>query len=175
MTVRGPFIGVIGAGSCSSAVARLAYEVGREIARNHGVLVCGGLGGVMAAAAQGAKDAGGYTVGILPGPNIGEANQYIDFPIATNMSHARNAIIVRTSEVLIAVAGSYGTLSEMALALKIGKGVVALELQFSVPGVRLALTAKEAVQAALAIFKSDRSVHDNRDVDFRPEILPHRF
>jgi uncharacterized protein (TIGR00725 family) len=154
--VRGPFIGVIGAGSCSAALARLACEVGREIARNHAVLVCGGLGGVMAAAAQGAKELDGYTVGILPGPNIAEANEYIDFPIATNMSHARNAIIVRTSQVLIAIAGGYGTLSEMALAMKIGKGVVAIKPQFSVPGVRIASNAEEAVKEALALIDSGR-------------------
>ena len=156
MRARGPFIGVIGAGSCSARVARLAYDVGREIARINGVLVCGGLGGVMAAAAKGAKELGGYTVGILPGPNIGDANEYIDFPIATNMSHARNAIIVRTAEVLIAVGGSYGTLSEMALALKIGKGVVALQPQFSVPGVRLAPTPVEAVKEALTLLDAGR-------------------
>lgn len=157
MSVRGPFIGVIGAGTCSARIAGMACEVGREIARNHGVLVCGGLGGVMAAAARGAKELGGYTVGILPGPNIGEANEYIDFPIATNMSHARNAIIVRTAEVLIAVGGSYGTLSEIALALKIGKGVIALQPQFSIPGVRIASTSEEAVREALALLDAGQS------------------
>ena len=156
LKLRGPLIGVIGAGSCSAAIAELAYEVGREIARHNGVLVCGGLGGVMAAAARGAKEQGGFTVGILPGPNIGEANAYIDFPVATNMSHARNAIIVRTSEVLIAVAGSYGTLAEMALALKIGKGVVAIKPQFSVPGVRLASSPADAVKQALALLDAGR-------------------
>ena len=156
MRVRCPFIGVIGAGSCSSAIAELAYGVGREIARHNGVLVCGGLGGVMEAAARGAKKEGGCTVGILPGPHISEANAYIDMPIATNMSHARNAIIVRTAEVLIAVAGSYGTLSEMALALKIGKGVVAIQPQFNVPGIRLASSPAEAVKQALALIETRR-------------------
>lgn len=153
---RGPFIGVIGAGSCSASVSRLALEVGREIARHNAVLVCGGLGGVMSAAAQGARELGGYSVGILPGPNISEANEFIDFPIATNMSHARNAIIVRTSQVLIAIAGGYGTLSEMALAMKIGKGVVAIKPQFTVPGVRLASTPQEAVKGALALIEAER-------------------
>lgn len=148
---RGPLIGVIGAASCSSVVAALAFEVGREIARQNGVLVCGGLGGVMAAAARGAKESNGYTVGILPGPDIGKANPYIDFPIATNMSHARNAIIVNTAQVLIAIAGSYGTLSEMALALKAGKGVIALQPQFNVPGVRVVASPAEAVTEALAL------------------------
>jgi len=143
---RAPLIGVIGAGSCCEEVEELAFEVGREIARHKAVLVCGGLEGVMAAAARGAKQLGGYTVGILPGPSIYGANAYIDFPIATNMGHARNMIIVSTAEALIAVAGSYGTLSEIALALKIGKGVIALQPQFCVPGVRLAMSPQEAVE-----------------------------
>jgi uncharacterized protein (TIGR00725 family) len=152
---RGPFIGVIGAGSCSADIAELACDIGREIARNHGVLVCGGLGGVMAAAARGAKELGGYTVGILPGPHIRDANAYIDFPIATNMGHARNVIIVRTAEVLIAVAGHYGTLSEIALALKMGKGVVAIQPQFDIPGVRVTQSPPEAVQEALALLETE--------------------
>lgn len=148
---RGPLIGVIGAASCSAAVAALAFEVGREIARRHGILVCGGLGGVMAAAARGAKEGNGCTIGILPGADIGKANPYIDFPIATNMGHARNAIIVNTAQVLIAVAGSYGTLSEMALALKAGKGVIALQPQFDIPGVQVVASPAEAVTEALAL------------------------
>lgn len=151
MRSRQPLIGVIGAASCPSSAAALAFEVGREIARHHGILVCGGLGGVMSAAARGAKEGGGCTVGILPGPDIGKANPHIDIPIATNMGHARNAIIVNTAEVLIAVAGSYGTLSEIALALKAGKGVIALLPQFDIPGVRVVASPQEAVAAALAL------------------------
>jgi uncharacterized protein (TIGR00725 family) len=151
--VRSPFIGVIGAGSCSPDIEEIACEVGREIARHGGVLVCGGLGGVMTAAARGAKEVGGYTVGILPGPNIADANAFIDFPIATNMSHARNAIIVCTAEVLIAVTGGWGTLSEMALAVKMGKGVVAIQPQFDIPGVQVALSPLEAVKEALVLLR----------------------
>ena len=145
----GPLIGVIGAGACSEEVAQLAREVGREIARRGAVLLCGGLGGVMAAAARGAKDAGGITLGILPGPSIQDANPYIDIPVATNMGQARNAIIVQTAQALIAVAGGYGTLSEMALALKIGKTVVALRPQFEIVGVQRVDTAKDAVAIVL--------------------------
>jgi uncharacterized protein (TIGR00725 family) len=151
--VRSPFIGVIGAGSCSPHIEELACEVGREIARHGGVLVCGGLGGVMAAAARGAKEAGGYTVGILPGPSMTDANASIDFPVATNMGHARNAIIVCTAEVLIAVTGGFGTLSEMALALKMGKGVIAIHPQFDIPGVHVAQSPLEAVQEALLLLQ----------------------
>lgn len=151
--MRAPLIAVVGAGSCSQEVESLAAEVGREIAQNGAVLVCGGLGGVMAAAARGAKEAGGPTMGILPGPRTEEANPYIDFPVATNMGQARNAIIVQTADVLISVVGWYGTLSEIAMALKIGKAVVALRPQFSIPGLRVALEPNEAVKEALNAIK----------------------
>lgn len=152
--MQGPYIGVVGAASCSLDIDELAAEVGREIARRKAVLICGGLGGVMSAAARGAKEEGGLTIGILPGPKISEANSYIDFPIATNMGQARNAIIVQTADVLIAVAGGYGTLSEMALALKIGKGVVALGTQFSVPGLHVVHESGEAVRVAFDLISS---------------------
>jgi uncharacterized protein (TIGR00725 family) len=145
----GPLIAVIGAGSCSPAVEELAAEVGRELALRGAVLLCGGLGGVMSAAARGAKEQGGLTLGILPGPDISSANAYIDIPIATNMGQARNAVIAQSAQALIAVAGGYGTLSEMALALKIGKPVVALQPRFQIPGLQCPATAQEAVDAAL--------------------------
>jgi len=144
------FLAVVGAGSCSDSVEDLAAEVGREIARHDAVLICGGLGGVMAAAARGAKEVGGFTIGILPGACSRDANVYIDFPVATNMGQARNAIIVQTADALIAVDGGYGTLSEMALALKIGKPVVAIQSRFAIPGVQAARTPSEAVSIALA-------------------------
>ncbi len=150
-------VGVIGGGVSSPIEEELAAGVGREIARRGAVLVCGGRGGVMAAAARGAKEAGGLTVGILPGPDIRDANPYIDFPIATNMGQARNAVIVHTAQALIAVSGGYGTLSEIALALKIGKGVVALSPRFDIPGVRLAEAPEEAVREALAMIDDDFS------------------
>lgn len=149
--MRGPFIGVVGAGKCSERIEKIAERVGREIAGSGAVLVCGGLGGVMTAAARGARDAGGYTVGILPGPDIKDANPYIDFPIATNMGQARNAIIVQTADVLISVAGGFGTLSEIALAAKIGKGVVSLEPPFQIAGIHEAEGPEEAVRQALAL------------------------
>ncbi len=149
----GPLIGVIGAGTCSDDVLQLAEEVGREIARRGAVLVCGGLGGVMTAAAKGAKGAGGITLGILPGPSVRDANPYIDLAVATNMGQARNAIIVQTAHALVAIAGGYGTLSEMALALKIGKTVVALRPQFEIVGVQQVDTANDAI--ALVMDGSD--------------------
>ena len=157
MGTRGPLIGVIGAGFCPAEVAELAAEVGREIARRGAVLVCGGLGGVMTAAARGAKEMGGFTIGILPGAATVDANPHIDFPVATNMGQARNVIIVQTSDVLISVSGGYGTLSETALALKIGKGVVALLPEFDIGGVHGAESPRDAVQVALSLIDTGLS------------------
>jgi uncharacterized protein (TIGR00725 family) len=145
-------IAVIGAGHENADIERLAEEVGREIAASGAILICGGLGGVMEAAARGAKEKGGTTVGILPGTDKAEANKYIDIKIATAMSHARNAIITRTADAVIAVGGEYGTLSEIAFGLKLGKSVIVLESAKSeltdVKGVKLAKTPKEAVEMA---------------------------
>jgi uncharacterized protein (TIGR00725 family) len=120
------FVAVIGSASCDEGVAALARDVGREIARQGAVLVCGGRGGVMEAACQGAKAVGGTTVGILPGSDRREANPYVDVPIATGLGEARNAIVVRTADAVVAISGGYGTLSEIGLALKMGRPVVGL-------------------------------------------------
>ncbi|MBP8645676.1 MAG: TIGR00725 family protein [Syntrophobacteraceae bacterium] len=148
--MKRPIIGVIGTGNSTPALDTLAREVGREIARCGAILVCGGLGGVMEAAAAGAKEVGGTTVGILPGSGVEDANPYIDVPIATNMGQARNAVIVHTADVLIAVDGEYGTLSEMAMALKIGKPVIALKPRFSIPEVVVMEHPREAVEKAIS-------------------------
>lgn len=119
-------VAVIGGNFCTKDIAEMAYQVGKRIAERKHILICGGLAGVMEAACRGAKDGGGLTIGILPGKDKNEANRFVDIPIVTAMSHARNAIIVRTADVLIAVDGKYGTLSEIGLALAIGKKVVGL-------------------------------------------------
>lgn len=120
-------IAVIGQSEAEGEIARMAREVGRLIAKEGWVLLCGGLGGVMEEAARGAAEADGLTVGILPGKSASEANPYIRLPIVTAMSHARNAILVRTADGLIAVGGKYGTLSEIALALVLEKPVIGLK------------------------------------------------
>jgi uncharacterized protein (TIGR00725 family) len=120
------YIAVVGGQLCTEEEARAAYEVGRLLAERNSVVVCGGLTGVMEAACKGAKDAGGTTIGILPGPFRSDANEYVDIAIATDMGQARNAIIVRTADAVIAIGGEYGTLSEIAMALKMGKRVVAV-------------------------------------------------
>lgn len=119
-------IAVIGSAVCDEETAALARQVGGEIARRGAVVVCGGRGGVMEAACQGAKTAGGLTVGILPGFDSREANPYVDLSIVTGLGEARNAIVVRTAGAVVAIRGGYGTLSEIGLALKMGRPVVGL-------------------------------------------------
>ncbi len=119
-------IGVIGGASVLEEIYELALEVGREIARAGAVLVCGGRTGVMEAASRGAHEAGGLVVGILPGSSPGEANPFVDIPIVTNLGLARNVLVVQTAQALIAVDGSYGTLSELAFALQLGKPIAGL-------------------------------------------------
>ena len=142
-------IGVIGAGRCADDTASVAYDVGRLIAANKAVLLCGGLGGVMEHAARGARDSGGLTVGILPGFDIKDANPYIDISIPTGLSHARNILVVRSSMALIAVEGSHGTLSEIAIALKLGKPVIGLNTWDIGPEIIKAENADDAVKKAI--------------------------
>jgi len=139
------YIAVIGGSDISPETARLAREVGREVAERGAVLLCGGLGGVMAAAAQGAQDAGGVSLGILPEGDRRRANPYLTYAIATNLGHARNVLIAHSADALIAVDGSYGTVSEAAIALKLGKPVIALNVTWDLPGLQRAATPTEAV------------------------------
>jgi uncharacterized protein (TIGR00725 family) len=143
--MRKALVAVIGGNDCSPEVEKLAYETGREIAKAGYILVCGGLGGVMEAASQGAKKAGGLTIGILPGKNKRDANPFIDIPIVTSMSHARNAIIVRTADAVIAVGGKYGTLSEIALAKAIDRPVFGLKT-WDIEGVIKISTPRDAIK-----------------------------
>jgi len=129
--MRRLLIGVVGGSSCSSEEAEWAATVGRLLAEHGAVLLCGGLGGVMEAAARGAQQAGGLTVGILPGADANEANPYIDVPLATGMGEMRNALIVRAAQAVIAIGGGWGTLSEIALAQRIQTPVVGLHDAFT--------------------------------------------
>jgi uncharacterized protein (TIGR00725 family) len=117
---------VVGPGDARADEAAAAHSVGREVARAGAVVICGGLGGVMAAACRGAKKEGGTTVGVLPGSDRAAANEWVDVAIATGLGEARNAVVVRAADALIAVGGGFGTLSEIAFALKAGKLVVGL-------------------------------------------------
>jgi len=141
-------IGIIGGGSCSEEIAEMSETVGEELARRGMALICGGRGGVMEAACRGAKRIGGLTIGILPGTDPGEANPYVDIPIATGLGQARNLVLVTAAAALIAIDGEYGTLSELGFALKLGRRVVGLAT-WEVPGVIMAKDPKEAVELAL--------------------------
>lgn len=150
MAQRRIHIAVSGAGTCTEPVRRLAEEVGRQIARSDAVLVCGGLGGVMEAAARGAHDAGGLSVGILPTYDPCTANPWLDVVIPSGLGHARNVLVVASGDVVIALPGEHGTASEIALALKLGRCVVALEAWQDYLGVLHAATPAEAVATAIA-------------------------
>jgi len=118
-------IGVIGSGAeLEDEVEMLAEKVGSDIALNHCVLVCGGLGGVMEAACKGAKREGGVTLGIVPSTHRQDANAYVDIVVPSGMGYTRNSLVVLSSEAVIAISGSTGTLSEIAMALNYGKPVV---------------------------------------------------
>ena len=126
-----------------------AEEVGRLLAEHGATLVCGGKGEVMAAAARGAKSAGGTTIGILPGESRAEASEWIDHAVVTGIGHARNLAVVATGDAVIAVGGRYGTLAEIGLALTLGRRVVILEPGWEVDGALCATTPAEAVELAL--------------------------
>lgn len=117
-------VGVVGSGESDSATDRIAERIGRELAEAGAVLVCGGLGGVMEAACRGAAGAGGLTIGLLPGVERDSGNRWLSVAIPTGLGELRNGLVVRASDVLIAIGGEYGTLSEVAFALKLGRPVV---------------------------------------------------
>jgi uncharacterized protein (TIGR00725 family) len=127
MTKKGQtIIAVVGAGKCSKKMKDLAEAVGKAIAERGGILICGGLGGIMEGAAKGAKSKKGITIGILPGDSKGDANEYIDFAIPTGIGEARNLVVIKTADGIVALPGKYGTLSEMAFSLKLEKPMVSL-------------------------------------------------
>lgn len=144
-------IGVIGGANPVSSAVHDAYTVGRLIAEKGALLVCGGLTGVMEAAARGCREAGGLSIGILPGENRESANPFIDIPVATGMGYSRNALVVMNSDVLIAVDGKYGTLSEIAYSCVQGKPVFGINT-WDIKGVQPVRSPEEAVTKALRHF-----------------------
>lgn len=143
-------IGVIGGRKASSKDKAHAFEVGRLIASKGAMLICGGLSGIMEEAARGAKFEGGTTIGILMGDDKKTANEFIDIPIVTGLGIARNVIIVKTADALIAINGKYGTLSEIAFGLHLNKPVVGINT-WDIKGV---IHVKDAEEAILKIFKA---------------------
>jgi uncharacterized protein (TIGR00725 family) len=142
---RTPYIGVIGPGEASAAELESAEEVGAGLASLGAVVVTGGLGGVMEAACRGARSRRGRTLGILPGEDREAANGWVEIAVATGLGELRNGLIVRACDALVAVGGGYGTLSEVALALRLGRPVVGLGT-WAVHGVDEVTTPEEAVE-----------------------------
>jgi hypothetical protein len=145
-------IGIVGAGKANKELLKSAEEVGRLLAIEGVIIVSGGLGGVMEAVCRGAYINGGITVGILPTDRKKDANPYVKIPIPTGMGEMRNSLIVRASDILIAIGGGYGTLSEIALALKTGKKVIGLKT-WNIPGIIESHSVEEAVSIATSLIK----------------------
>jgi uncharacterized protein (TIGR00725 family) len=152
---RHQVVAVIGASDAPRAVYKLAFELGREIARRGAVLINGGRTGVMESAAAGARKTGGHTIGILPGYDRRAANRHIEFAIATGIGEARNAVIVASADAVIALAGEGGTLAEIGFAKKFGKPIVALDSWPEIEGLRRAETPADAVALALKLATSN--------------------
>jgi uncharacterized protein (TIGR00725 family) len=152
-------VGVIGPREASAAQGAAAEAIGRGIAAMGLAMICGGRGGVMAAASKGARAAGGLTIGLLPGHDWREANADIEIPIATGLSEGRNMVIAKACAVLVAVGGSYGTLTEVAYGLHFGKPVIGIEDPPSAPGLERATGPEDALDrlAAHLIAQADAS------------------
>ncbi len=148
---RRRYVAVVGSGTATGELYERAREVGRLVAERGAVVVCGGLSGVMEATARGATETGGTAIGILPDEDRGRANAYLSYSVATGAGHARNLAVVCSGDVVIAVGGEYGTLSEIGLALKVGRPVVALGSWDLDGHVVVAASAEEAVAAAFAL------------------------
>jgi uncharacterized protein (TIGR00725 family) len=146
LTTMATQVAVVGSGEAWEVAAE---EVGRRLAERGCTVVTGGLGEVMAAAHRGAKSAGGTTIAVLPGESRGAANPWADHVVVTGIGHARNLAVAASGDAVIAVGGSYGTVAEMALALRLGRRVVALEGAPAVDGAVRAATPAEAVELAL--------------------------
>ena len=143
------YVAVVGPGDgAAAAVLDVAEEVGARLASRGAVVVCGGLGGIMAAACHGAREAGGTTLGLLPGSDRSAANAWVSIAVATGLGELRNGLVIRAADAVIAVGGGYGTLSEIAFALKAGKAVVGLG-GWEIPGVLVASDPAAAVALAL--------------------------
>jgi uncharacterized protein (TIGR00725 family) len=150
-----PYIAVIGSSEANDRELADAHEVGLCVARAGALLVCGGLGGVMAAACEGAREGGGLSVGILPDADRSRANQYVDVAIATGIGELRNGLIVCASDALIAIGGGWGTLSEIAFAMRTGRALVSLS-SWDLPApadtaIERVASPSEAVDRALAL------------------------
>ena len=150
---RSLYVAIVGSGEATGKLYEQAREVGRLVSGKGRIVVCGGLSGVMEAAARGATEAGGTAIGILPDEDREKANPYLSNSVATGTGHARNLAVVCSGDMVVAVGGEYGTLSEIGLALKVGRPVVSL-MSWELPGhVTVASSPEEAAEAAFAVAK----------------------
>ncbi|MBC5806280.1 MAG: TIGR00725 family protein [Candidatus Eremiobacter antarcticus] len=164
MKGRPPRIGVVGGRDAEASLLAAAEDIGRELAERGAIVVCGGMGGIMEAAARGCVRAGGIVVGILPTESAADANAHVTIPVVTGMNEGRNIIVVRTSEALIAIGGSYGTLSEIALALRLNVPVFGLNTwglrqpgsAAAEPALTCVESAQEAVERAWQVVQANR-------------------
>jgi len=142
--VRKRVVGVIGGHACSEEVEQLAHNLGKNLAKVVGILVCGGLSGTMKAVCRGFKGGGGLTIGIIPGYNKNAANEHVDIVIPTGLGLARNVLVVKSADLIVALPGEAGTLSETAYALQFGIPIISLK-SWDIPGVIQAKTVEEVI------------------------------
>jgi uncharacterized protein (TIGR00725 family) len=145
-------ISVVGGSNPDSETVTLAEEVGKMVAEKGAVLICGGLGGVMEAAARGAQEKGGLTIGILPGYDSNSANRFIDVEVRTGLGHGRNILVAASGDILIALPGSHGTRSEVSVGLLLGKKVIGVKAWGAISGVRQVNSLKELDKELMPIF-----------------------
>lgn len=150
--MRKKVVAVIGGRSCNKEMEQLAQSLGKSLAKFTDYLVCGGLGGTMEAVCKGFKEAGGITIGIIPSYNKNTANPYVDIVIPTGLGLARNVLVVQTADVVIALPGEYGTLSEIAYSLQFGKSIISLG-SWDIPGVIKVKTEEEALKEVKKILQ----------------------
>jgi hypothetical protein len=148
-----PYVAVVGPSDAAPEQIEAAEKVGRALAEHGAIVVCGGLGGVMAAACRGAAGIGGQSIGLLPGLDRGTANEWVQIALPTGLGELRNGLVIRSADAVIAVGGAYGTLSEVALALKTGVPVVGLDT-WPIDGIEPAATPLAAVRRALELGRS---------------------
>jgi uncharacterized protein (TIGR00725 family) len=146
-----PYVAIVGSGTAEGHLYEKAREVGRLVAERGGTVVCGGLSGVMEASARGATEAGGVAIGILPDEDRRKQNAYLTYSVATGAGQARNLAVVCSGDVVVAVGGEYGTLSEIGLARKVGRPVVVLEGWDLGEHVSVAPSPLAAVEAAFEL------------------------
>jgi len=152
--MRKQVVGVIGGHKCTKEVERLAQDLGKNLAKVVDILVSGGLSGTMKAVCKGFKASGGLTIGIIPSYDKSDANEFVDIPIPTGLGFARNVLVVKSADVIVALPGDKGTLSEIAYALQFGIPVICLK-SWDIPGVIKVDTIKEAIVAVKRSIKKN--------------------